>query len=73
MTENFKRENRETPVTSQRSFFDLWDRSENASGGTFDFAAVGEVFDQGGFTGPYCMELEGGIFNTDDADEHRCH
>ena len=37
--------------------------------GIVDFAAVGEVFDQSGFTGPYCMELEGGIFNTDDADE----
>lgn len=42
MTENFKRENRETPVTSQRSFFDLWDRSENASGGTSDMHATGE-------------------------------
>ena len=42
MTENFKRENRETPVTSQRSFFDLWDRSENASGGTPDMHATGE-------------------------------
>jgi len=42
MIENFKRENRETPVTSQGSFFDLWERSENASGGTSDMHESGE-------------------------------
>ncbi len=42
MPGNFKRENRETPVTSQRSFFDLWERSENASGGTADMHVAGE-------------------------------
>lgn len=42
MSGNFKRENRETPVTSQGSFFDLWERSENASGGTTDMHAAGE-------------------------------
>jgi group II intron reverse transcriptase/maturase len=42
MPENFKRENRETPVTSQGSFFDLWERSENASGGTTDMHVNGE-------------------------------
>ncbi len=42
MIENFKRENRETPVTSQGSFFDLWDRPENASGGTSDMYVTGE-------------------------------
>jgi group II intron reverse transcriptase/maturase len=42
MSGNFKRENRETPVASQRSFFGLWERSENASGGTTDMHAAGE-------------------------------
>jgi RNA-directed DNA polymerase len=42
MSGNFKRENRETPRTSQRSFFDLWERSENASGGTADVHVRGE-------------------------------
>ncbi len=42
MIENFKRENRETLVISQGSFFDLWDRSENASGGTSDLHVTGE-------------------------------
>ena len=42
MSGNFKRENRETPVTSQGSFFDLWERSENASGGTSDMHVTGE-------------------------------
>jgi hypothetical protein len=45
MHRNFKRENRETPVTSQRSFFDLWERSENASGGTADMHVTGESDD----------------------------
>lgn len=42
MSENFKRENRETPRTSQGTFFDLWERSENASGGTTDTHVTGE-------------------------------
>lgn len=42
MTENFKRENRETPRTSQGTFFDLWERSEDASGGTVDTRVTGE-------------------------------
>jgi hypothetical protein len=42
MPENSKRENRETPVTSQGSFFDLWERSENASGGNTDMHVIGE-------------------------------
>jgi hypothetical protein len=36
MPGNFKRENRETPLTSQGTFFELWERSENANGGTAD-------------------------------------
>ena len=42
MRGNSKRENRETPVASQGSFFDLWERSENASGGTADLHVTGE-------------------------------
>ena len=42
MRGNSKRENRETPVASQRSFFDLWERSENVSDGTADMHATGE-------------------------------
>lgn len=37
-----KRENRETSVASQRSFFDLWERSENVSDDTADMHATGE-------------------------------
>jgi group II intron reverse transcriptase/maturase len=42
MRGNSKRENRETPAASQGSLFDLWERSENASGGTADMHATGE-------------------------------
>ena len=42
MRGNFNRENRETPGTSQRTFFELWERSENASGGTADMNVPGE-------------------------------
>lgn len=42
MRRNFNRENRETLGTSQGSFFDLWERSENASGGTADMHVTGE-------------------------------
>ena len=42
MSGNSKRENRETPQTSQGTFFDLWERSENASGGTADAHVRGE-------------------------------
>jgi RNA-directed DNA polymerase len=42
MSGNFKRENRETPVTSQGSFFERWERSENASGGNADTHVTGE-------------------------------
>jgi RNA-directed DNA polymerase len=42
MRGNSKRENRETPEASQGSFFDLWERSENASGGTADMHVTGE-------------------------------
>lgn len=42
MHRNSKRENRETPGASQGTFFELWERSENASGGTADAHANGE-------------------------------
>jgi hypothetical protein len=42
MPENFKRENQETPLTSQGTFFELWERSENAIGGTADVHVNGE-------------------------------
>ena len=42
MRGNSKCENRETPVAFQRSFFDLWERSENVSDGTADMHATGE-------------------------------
>lgn len=42
MPENSKRENRETPMTSQMSFFELWERSGNACGGTPDMYVSGE-------------------------------
>lgn len=42
MCGNSKRENRESPGASQGSFFDLWERSENASGGTADMHATGQ-------------------------------
>jgi hypothetical protein len=42
MRRNFKRENRETPETSQRTFHDLWERSENATGGNADMNVAGE-------------------------------
>ena len=42
MRGNPKRENRETPEASQRTFFELWERSANASGGKADMHATGE-------------------------------
>ena len=42
MPGNFKRENREIPPTSQGTFFELWERSENAIGGTADVHVNGE-------------------------------
>ena len=42
MSRNFKRENREIPRVSQATFFDVWERSENASGGTADVYARGK-------------------------------
>ncbi len=42
MPGNFKRENRETPLTSQGTFFELWERSENANGGTANAHVNGE-------------------------------
>ena len=42
MPGNFKRQNRETPLTSQGTFFELWERSENAIGGTADVHVDGE-------------------------------
>ena len=37
--------------------------------GIVDFQAVGKVFDASGFSGPYCMELEGGTFDSRKPDE----
>jgi hypothetical protein len=45
MRGNSNRENRETPGTSQRTFFELWERSENASGDTADMNVPGESDD----------------------------
>ena len=45
MRRNSKRENRESPEISQRTFFDLWERSENASGGTADMNVSGQSDD----------------------------
>ncbi len=42
MCGNSKRENREIPAASPGSFIDLWERSENASGGTADMHAAGK-------------------------------
>ena len=42
MSGNFKHENRETPQSSQKTFFDFWERSENASGGAADTHERGE-------------------------------
>lgn len=42
MSENFNRENRETPSPSQKTFFELWERSENATGGNADVYVDGE-------------------------------
>ena len=37
--------------------------------GIVDFPAVGQVLDAAGYTGPYCMELEGGTFDPGKPDE----
>ena len=37
--------------------------------GIVDFAAVAAVLDGAGYTGPYCMELEGGAFDAGKPDE----